>query len=330
VTDVTERLAALPPPPPGKMGWPWVAEAQSALQATRGSDADWPRMTVVIPCLNHVHYVEETLRSILLQGYPDLELIIIDGGSTDGTLEIIRKYEPWIKYWVSEPDDGLYDAVNKGFAQATGEILTMSNTDDLFAPGAYFTAVSVFRDLPEVEWLTGLRKITWDAAGNKIADYRVGGFERRALMRGLHLAWPDGGGLYMLRQQSTFWRRGLWEKAGGRVDETIRLAGDFDLWVRFCRHAEVYCIEAPLGIVREQEQQLSALHPEAYLEEALSALRRGGGSPLSPVERWLRKNVFGRVPRTFRRLLPRAQYSANVVQWDEAKTSWNVTRKRYG
>jgi len=329
MTDVTEHLAELPPPPQGKQGWPWVAEAGPDDRAGIGG-ADWPRLTVVIPCLNHVHYVEETLRSIILQGYPDLELIVIDGGSTDGTLDILRKYEPWIKYWVSEPDDGLYDAVNKGFAQATGEILTMSNTDDLFAPGAYRTAVSVFRALPEVEWLTGLRKITWDAAGNEIADYRVGGFNRRALMRGLHLAWPGGGGLYMLRQQSTFWRRGLWEKAGGRVDETIRLAGDFDLWMRFCRHAEVYCIEVPLGIVREQEQQLSALHPEAYLEEAISALRRVGGTPVSAAERWLRKNVFGRVPGTLRRLLPRAQYAANVVEWDETKTAWHITRKQYG
>jgi len=320
----------LPPPLPGKAGWPWSPESVSDSGDVVGQEQDWPRLTVVIPSLNHVHYIEETIRSILLQGYPDLELIIIDGGSTDGTLDVIRKYEPWVAYWTSEPDDGLYDAVNKGFAHATGEVLTMSNTDDLFCPRAYLTVVGVLRDLPEVEWLTGLRKITWDAEGNEIANYVVNGFDRRALMQGLHLAWPDRTGLYMLRQQSTFWRRALWERAGGRVNETCRLAGDFDLWMRFCQHADIYCIEEPLGIVRQQEEQLSALHPEAYLEEAVSALRRAGGTPLSTTARRLRKWVFGRFPAALRRCLPHGQYTAKIVRRENGTSSWEITRKLYG
>jgi glycosyltransferase involved in cell wall biosynthesis len=121
------------------VGWPWT-EAAPAMAATLPDGSSWPRITIITPSYNHGHFIEETIRSVLLQGYPDLEYMIFDGGSTDQSVEIIRKYEPWLTFWVSERDDGQSDAINRGFARATGEIIAWLNSDDAYFPGALHQA----------------------------------------------------------------------------------------------------------------------------------------------------------------------------------------------
>src|SRR5512135_2800193 len=108
-------LAELPPPPPGKTGFPWTVDTPAL-----PNDRALPRISIVTPSFNQAQYLEETIRSILLQGYPNLQYSIIDGGSTDGSIDIIRKYERWLAYWVSEPDRGQADAINKGFHSSDG------------------------------------------------------------------------------------------------------------------------------------------------------------------------------------------------------------------
>ena len=115
-------LNDLPPPPPGKVGWPWT-EATPSLLAPARDGASLPRITIVTPSFNQARFIEETIRSVLLQDYPNLEYIITDGGSTDGSVEIIRTYARWLTDWVAEPDHGQSDAINKGFARATGDIV---------------------------------------------------------------------------------------------------------------------------------------------------------------------------------------------------------------
>ena len=115
------QLSELPSSPPGKIGWPWTEES-SQLPEKMSDGSPWPRISIVTPSYNQGQFIEETIRSVLLQGYPNVEYIIIDGGSTDNSLEIIKKYEPWLAYWVSEPDRGQSHALNKGIQKATGDI----------------------------------------------------------------------------------------------------------------------------------------------------------------------------------------------------------------
>ncbi|MBD2666133.1 glycosyltransferase [Richelia sinica FACHB-800] len=129
-------LSELPPPPPGKTGWPWTEQTET-LPEKMPNGSDWPRISIVTPSYNQGMFIEKTIRSVLLQGYPNLEYIIIDGASTDISVEIIKKYEPWLSYWISEPDNGQSEAINKGFAKTNGEILAWLNSDDYYLPNAF-------------------------------------------------------------------------------------------------------------------------------------------------------------------------------------------------
>ena len=127
-------LPLLPPPPEGKHGWPWTTE--SDIKAY-DSNKQYPKISIVTPSYNQAQFIEETIRSILLQNYPNLEFIIIDGGSNDGTVEILKKYDTWITYWVSEKDKGQSHALNKGFEQATGDLVGWQNSDDIYLPDTF-------------------------------------------------------------------------------------------------------------------------------------------------------------------------------------------------
>jgi glycosyltransferase involved in cell wall biosynthesis len=127
-------LEQLPSPPHGKLGWPWNEETPPLPQSINGQP--WPRISIVTPSFNQGQFLEETIRSILLQGYPNLEYVIMDGGSTDDSVEIIRKYQEHLSFWVSEKDAGQSDAINKGFARCSGELLNWINSDDVLMLGA--------------------------------------------------------------------------------------------------------------------------------------------------------------------------------------------------
>jgi Glycosyl transferase family 2 len=128
-------LSELPPPPPGKTGWPWTEESRR-LPSQTSEGYPWPRISVVTPSFNQSEFIEGTIRSILLQGYPNLEYLVIDGGSTDNTVELIKKYSSWISYWVSEPDAGQSDAINRGLKAASGDFATWINSDDMLHKNA--------------------------------------------------------------------------------------------------------------------------------------------------------------------------------------------------
>ncbi len=147
-------LSELPPPPEGKSGWPWTEETPQIPEAKPG-DPPWPKISIVTPSYNQGQFIEETIRSTLLQGYPNLEYIIFDGGSTDDSVEIIKKYEPWLTYWASEPDRGQSHAINKGLKRVSGEVIAYLNSDDIYLSGTLQRALSYMTDQKEVDLVYG-------------------------------------------------------------------------------------------------------------------------------------------------------------------------------
>jgi len=203
---------------------------------------------------NGARFIEDTIRSIVDQDYPNLEYMIVDGASTDGTVDIIRKYEKHLSWWVSQPDKGVYEALNTGFARATGEIMGWLNASDKLHTSGLFVVGSVFAELPEVEWITG-RPTKFNSTGMTVKVWPVPRWSRMRFLAGANK---------YIQQESTFWRKSLWDRAGGRVDPSLRAEGDFELWVRFFRHARLYPVDALIGGYRSHEDALSSSDVERY------------------------------------------------------------------
>lgn len=319
------RLKDLPPPLPGKRGWPWTEESP-ALYDIKSAYNDWPKITIVSPSFNQGRFIEETIRSILLQGYPEIEYIIIDGGSTDGSIDIIKKYEPWITYWCSEPDSGMYHALNKGFEKSSGEIMAWSNTDDLYLPSAFQHIGHNFQSLPQINWMTSLYKVSWNENSEEIKNLRIKGFCKKAFFQGYNLPGRSEVGQYVIQQQSTFWRREVWNKAGGYLKGDYQLAGDFELWARFFQHHDLYSLDVPLGIFRNHSDQKTSNFMERYLDEAEEAFLESGGRSLGGMELWIQKAIK-RLPAFFLKIFSGFAYTARIIEYEESKGSWKIKKK---
>jgi glycosyltransferase involved in cell wall biosynthesis len=229
----------------------------------------YPKISIVTPSFNSKGLITDTINSVLGQNYPNLEYIMIDGGSTDGTAQIIEQYSNKLSYWHSQKDGGQYDAINQGFAKSTGEIMCWLNADDMLLPNSLFVVAEVFDQLKQVEWLSSLQPASWDASGHLAEVRSLPGFSRQAFLDGLYLPTTAKKG-YWLQQESTFWRRSLWEKAGSSIP-AYSLAGDFALWCKFYENAELCGLTYPLSGFRMIEGQRSEDH-QSYMNEAQRAL----------------------------------------------------------
>lgn len=223
-----------------------------------------PKISIVTPSFNQGEFLEECIQSILEQSYPNLEYIIMDGGSKDGSVKIIKKYEKYLSYWQSQPDGGQYVAINDAFKKTTGEIMAWLNSDDKYHPNALLKVESAFTNHQEIQWLTG-RATAWDRDGKlTYFEASIPKWSREYL---LNLTQEIRERRRFIQQESTFWKRSLWNQSGSNLNLHLELAGDFELWVRFSRYASLFPIDDFLGGFRSYEGQRSKLYIDKYMQE---------------------------------------------------------------
>ncbi|HTR80001.1 MAG TPA: glycosyltransferase family 2 protein [Bacteroidota bacterium] len=212
-------MKTIPPPLETKKGWPWDMPVGGRQFSAATA---WPRISVLMPSYNQKNFIEQAIRSVLCQGYPNVELIVIDGGSNDGTVEVIKYYEPWIARWVSEKDNGMAEALNKGFRYATGDLIGWQNTDDYYGPGALAACAQAAIEFPEYDIYHG-RTYLVDTAGGSPSEIPSGEF--RLLERAASFPLID------MPNQAAFIRRSALG-AKNFVDETYKNGMDTELFAR--------------------------------------------------------------------------------------------------
>lgn len=267
----------------------------------------YPKISIITPVYNRVGMIEQTIHSVLSQDYPNVEYIIIDGGSTDGTVDIIRKYADneairlkgykankvsetspndlitscpnslptQVVRWISEKDNGMYHAIMKGMAMATGEIVAWINSDDMYHTGALHIVGQIFAQLPEVEWLTGTPTL-YNAEGRCVKTFSTQYWSWERFKRG-DFRW--------LQQESTFFRKSLFDRVGG-LNLQYRLAADFELWCKMFQTAKLYSVNTILGGFRQHGEQLSIEGQNRYEAEVRTICHTYGIRTSIRCRRW--------------------------------------------
>lgn len=271
------------------------------MTARRSAAPQYPKISLVTPSFNQGQFLEQTIRSILDQDYPNLEYIIIDGGSTDNSKQIIKKYSSKLKYWVSEKDKGQADAINKGFAHANGEIMGWLNSDDMLMPGSLRLIAKIFTELPNTNWISSTpQTITQHGHVHHL------GLRPVYIQKLIAAGWYHGLGLGFIMQEGTFWRRSLWKSAGGKVN-ALHYGMDFDLWKRFAERSPLLPVHVPLAAFRLNPQRKSKAIDKYYQEVGVHL-----PAFFSVVSKVVRLGL--QVPRKLR-FSRQLYYDLNTEQW---------------
>ncbi len=251
------------PPPPRKTGWPWT-DIPAPLPDTIPDGSPWPRISIVTPSYNQGQFIEETIRSVLLQGYPNLEYIIIDGGSTDKSVDIIRKYEPWLTYWVSEPDHGQPHAINKGMSRITGSLFNWLNSDDILLPGTLQRLALAHHQQPKAILLASVENY------NELYHYSSLIQPRNVSFATMVESWRSD---MVWHQPGIYVPRTALEQTDP-LDETLHYSFDRDWMCRLLQIAPVHYLPAVAVRFRLHETSKSIAQALPFLQDDLIVTKR--------------------------------------------------------
>jgi glycosyltransferase involved in cell wall biosynthesis len=221
-----------------------------------------PKISIITPSFNQGHFIEETILSVINQNYPNIEYIIFDGGSTDNTVDIIRKYQDKIHYWISEPDNGQTHAINKGFKMATGDIIGWLNSDDILVKNGLNNLLIGFKKFPTADFIFGQSlNLTEKGSIEKIPQTNLVDFKLKSL------------GSFPFSQPSTFYKRSILNKVG-YLDESFYSTMDFDLFVRIALNFSMTYIDLPIALFRQQKNAKTYQYNDIWEQERNRVLSR--------------------------------------------------------
>ncbi|MBW2655490.1 MAG: glycosyltransferase [Deltaproteobacteria bacterium] len=270
-------------------------------------------ISIVTSCYNCEQYIEATIRSVIQQDFPDLQYIITDGASSDRTLDIIKKYREDIDVLISEPDEGMYHGIQKGFQYAQGEIMAWLNADDIYYTWTFSIVERIFLKFPEVEWIIGLPTYM-NQIGQciKVSSNAGTVYPRNYISNGWFRPQLAG----YLQQESMFWRKSLWDKVGG-LNLKLKFAADFELWTRFAKHAELYSITVPLASFRKRPgEQRSSVEEDKYHNEVMAVCQ----NLKPPPKIWDFVSRGGEIGRILSRLL--IWKNCNFITYSLREKDW--------
>lgn len=276
------------------------------------------KISIVTAVYNAEPYLDKTLSSVLSQNYNNLEYLVLDGASEDGSIETIERYSHQLSYFQSAPDAGQYPAIQAGLERSSGDILGWLNADDIHMPWTLSVVSEIFSQFPEVDWITGLPAFLNPQGQLSSIDANPAAYPQDFIRNGWYRENLAG----YLQQESMFWRRSLWDKVGG-LDTSLDLAADFKLWTQFAEHAKLVQVATPLAAFRRHPgEQRSTVHADAYSREVkqiCSQLPR-------PPALWTWLASRNKVTKSLSRML---QYkSADTITWSSQTQQWQKVRSR--
>jgi hypothetical protein len=297
---------------------------KSIVTRSNMSEASLPRISVVTSCFNAEPYVEATLRSVIHQGYPNLEYIFIDAASSDGTLEIARRYADELTQIISEADSGQYHGIQKGLSLATGEVMAWLNGDDIYCPWTLRLVGHIFARFPEVDWIIGTPSyLNLSGECTRVSGVSASAYPTEYIRKGWYR--PELAGY--LQQESMFWRRRLWDQAGG-LDLSLSYAADFDLWRRFAACSDLVPVAAPLALFRHRPGMQRSSAGAQYYQAEIERICQGLPSA-PPIWRALgsRGELLRHIARMVRwRSTPVIAYSHRQQRWIKLLTPRPIGR----
>ena len=295
----------------------------SARDTTR-PPGGWPRISIVTPNYNYAQTLETTIQSVVGQGYPQLEYIVIDDGSTDSSIDILSRHANHLAHWETQQNAGQYPALNKGFGLGSGDIVGWLNSDDILFPWSLQAVGEIFATFPEVQWISARPTRITNGIPREVMPTRL--YPQRMLQLGLFDGHPFG----WVQQESTFWRRSLMQTAG-LLDTSLRYAADFEWWSRFARHAELYSVDFPIGGFWDHGSNRSIANITRYqaeVEQVQQAMGTDAGNERRRIEAaWNRFSAvkqFTGLRGLARRLGGLDTLTSHVIGWDNNSRTYTT------